>query len=126
MATYLAGTDATVTIDGTPMAVTDGNYECTVATDEVTNLNSGGFFSSVNTVKKATASLTCVYDGDAPPDFDEGDTVAIVLAIPSGPGISGNFNVIKMAWPSISPSAAVKYSFDLESNGSYVKTGGAP
>jgi hypothetical protein len=126
MATYLAGTGATVTVNGTAMAVEDGNYEATAAEDEVTNLNTGGYYDAVTTIKKCTASLTCIYDGDEPPDFDEGDSVAIVIAIPSGPGVSGNFNVTKMAWPSISPAAAVKYNFDLSSRGAYTKTGGAP
>jgi hypothetical protein len=126
MATYLAGTGATATVDGTPMAVEDGSYELTAAEDEVTNLNSGGFYDAVTTIKKCTASLTCIYDGDSPPDFDEGDSIALVIAVPGGPGISGNFNVTKMAWPSISPSAAVKYNFDVSSRGPYIKTGGAP
>lgn len=126
MATYVAGKDSTATVNGTAMAVEKASYECTVGTDEVTNLNTGGFYASVNTVKKATASVACIYDGDEPPDFDEGDTIALVLAVPSGPGLSGDFNVTKMSYPVVDPKAAVKYSFDVESNGPYIKTGGAP
>lgn len=123
MATYMAGMGSTATIDGTPMAVEEGSYELGVGVDEVSNLNTGGYYASVTTLKKATASLKCVYDGDSPPDFEEGDTVALVLAVPGGPGLSGDFNVTKMAWPSIGPKAAVRYTFDLESNGPYAKTG---
>lgn len=126
MATYLAGKDATVTINTVAMAVEDGSYDTTSATDEVTNLNTAGFYSSVNTIKKATGNLKCIYDGDAPPDFDEGDTITMAIVIPSGPGLSGSFKVTKMSYPTVKPDAAVKYSFDFESNGTYTKTGGAP
>jgi hypothetical protein len=123
MATYLNGTNSTVTIDGTPMAVEDGNWEGSVGMDEVSNLLTGGFYSSVMTLKKATGSLTCVYDGDSPPDFEEGDTIALAIAVTGGPGFSGNVNITKMSWPKIGVKAAVRYSFDWESNGPYVKTG---
>lgn len=125
MATYLAGKQATCTIDGATMAVEDGSYDTTCDGDEVTNLNSGGFYEDVPTLKKATCSLKCVYDGDSPPDFDEGDVVALVIAVPNGPGLSGNFRITKMAYPVVNPKAAVKYSFEANSNGAYTKTGGA-
>lgn len=126
MATYLAGKNATATVNTVAMAVEDGSYETTAGVDEVTNLNSGGFYEDVSTTKKATCSLKCIYDGDSPPDFDEGETITLAIAIPSGPGISGTFRVTKMAYPTINPAAAVKYNFDATSNGAYVKSGGAP
>lgn len=125
MATYLAGKNATVTVDGVAMAVEDGSYNLTIGVDEVTNLNSGGFYEDVPTIKKGTFDLKCVYDGDEPPDFDEGDTVALVIAIPSGPGVSGNARITEMNYPSIKPSAAVKYDFKGTFQAAYVKSGGS-
>jgi hypothetical protein len=125
MATYLAGKKATATIDGTVMAVEDGSYNTTAGADEVTNLNSGGFYEDVPTIKRATCSLKCIYDGDSPPDFDEGDIVALAISVPNGPGLSGNFRITQMTYPVVNPKAAVKYSFEASSNGAYVKTGGA-
>jgi hypothetical protein len=137
MATYLAGKKATCTINGVAMAVEDGSYEASAGVDEVTNLNSGGFYEDIPTIKRATCSIRCVYDGDDPPDFDEGDLVALVIdvpavaadagppvveAVPRGPGISGNFRITRMSYPIVNPKAAVKYSFDANSNGAYVKT----
>ncbi len=138
MATYLQGQKATCTINGTPMAVEEGSYETTSGVDEVTNLLSGGFYEDLSTIKRATCSIRCVYDGDSPPDFDEGDLVALaidvpaiaadpeadppVLARPRGPGITGNFRITRMAYPIVNPKAAVKYNFDASSNGAYVKT----
>jgi hypothetical protein len=138
MATYLQGLKATCTINGEPMAVEEGSYETTSAVDEVTNLNSAGFYEDVPTIRRATCSIRCVYDGDSPPDFDEGDLVELeidipaiaadpeadppVLARPRGPGISGNFRITRMSYPIVNPKAAVKYSFDASSNGAYVKT----
>lgn len=125
MATYLAGKKATATINGTAMAVEDGSFNTTAAVDEVTNLNSGGFYEDVTTIKRATCSLRCVYDGDSPPDFDEGDIVVLSIAVPNGPGLSGNFRITQMTYPVVDPKAAVKYAFEASSNGAYVKTGGA-
>ena len=124
MATYLAGKKATATINGTAMAVEDGSYNTTAGVDEVTNLSSGGFYEDVTTIKRATCSLKCVYDGDSPPDFDEGDVVELAIAVPGGPGLSGNFRITQMTYPVVNPKAAVKYSFEGSSNGAYVKTGG--
>ncbi len=124
MATYLAGKKATATINGTTMAVEDGSYNTAAGVDEVTNLHSGGFYEDVTTIKRATCSLRCVYDGDSPPDFDEGDVVALAIGVPNGPGLSGNFRITHMTYPVVNPKAAVKYSFEASSNGAYVKTGG--
>jgi hypothetical protein len=124
MAIYLAGKKATVTINGAAMAVEEGSYNTTSGVDEVTNLNSGGFYEDVSTIKRATCSLRCVYDGDLPPDFDEGDVVTLAIAVPNGPGLSGNFRITQMAYPVVNPKAAVKYSFEATSNGAYIKTGG--
>lgn len=125
MPNYLAGKDYTCTVNGTPMAVEDGNYKCAVGEDEVTNLLDSGFYRSIGTTKKATCSLKCLYDGDSPPDFDEDDVIALVIAHPSGPGITGNFRVTNMEYPSITVDAAVRYNFDASSQGAYIKSGGA-
>lgn len=138
MAEYLAGKGAICTINGTPMAVEEGSYTATSSVDEVTNLQSGGFYEDVATIKRATCSIRCVYDGDEPPDFDEGDVVALSItqpavaadpladppieARPAGPGISGNFRITQMTYPYVNPKVAVKYSFEASSNGAYVKT----
>jgi hypothetical protein len=122
MAIYLAGKNATVTIDGTTMAVEDGSYSTNAGVDEVTNLNSGGFYHDVDTIKMSTVSLRCVYDGDSPPNFDEGDVVALSIAVPNGPGVSGNYRITRMDWPVVNVRAAVKYNFDATSQGVYNKT----
>jgi hypothetical protein len=122
MATYLAGKSATCTINEIPMAVEEGSYNTTTSVDEVTNLNSGGFYEDIPTIKRATCSIRCVYDGEEPPDFDEGDIVELDIAVPNGPGLSGNFRITSMAYPIVNPKAAVKYSFEASSNGAYVKT----
>lgn len=122
MATYLAGKKAVATINGTGMAVESGSYNTTAGVDEVTNLNSGGFYEDVTTIKRATCSLQCIYDGDSPPDFDEGDIIALAITVPNGPGLSGNFRVTQMTYPVVNPKAAVKYNFEASSNGAYIKT----
>lgn len=136
MATYLAGKKYTVTIDGAEMAVQSGTYTTTTGVDETTNLTGDGYYEDIDTIKRATVSLQCVYDGDEPPDFDEGDIVALSInlpgvpavtgppaidAIPGGPALSGNFRITSMRYPSVSPNAAVKYDFDANSQRAYVK-----
>lgn len=125
------------------MAVEEGSYETNMGVDEVTNLLSNGFYEDIPTIKRATCSIRCVYNGDDPPDFDEGDMVALVIDVPEivadplaeppvigrprGPGITGQFRVTRMAYPIVNPKAAVRYNFDAHSNGAYVKTiGEAP
>ena len=142
MATYLSGQKATCTINGKTMAVEEGSYETTSGVDEVTNLLSGGFYEDIPTIKRATCSIRCVYNGDDPPDFDEGDVVALAIDVPAivadpeadppvearprGPGITGNFRITRMAYPIVNPKAAVRYNFDGSSNGAYVKTQAPP
>jgi hypothetical protein len=135
MATYLSGQKATCTINGKTMAVEEGSYETTSGVDEVTNLLSGGFYEDIATIKRATCSIRCVYNGDDPPDFDEGDLVDLEIDVPAevgppakprGPGISGVFRVTRMAYPLVNPKAAVRYNFDASSNGAYVKTQAPP
>lgn len=135
--TYLGGRRYTVTLnESVPLDVEDGSYTTTSGVDEVTNLNSGGFYEDVPTIKRATASLRCVYNGDEPPDFDEGDIIAIVIsapgsaavtgppaipAIPPAPMLSGNFRVVSMTYPIVTPKAAIRYTLELSSNGAYEK-----
>lgn len=133
---HLAGKKAVVVIDGVAMAVEDGSYNTSTGVDEVTNLLSEGFYEDVDTIKRATVSLRCVYDGNSPPDFDEGDIIALQITVPSitgppavpgGPAISGNFRVTSMTYPVVNPKGSVRYSFEANSNGAYVKaTGTAP
>jgi hypothetical protein len=120
---YLAGKNATVTINDVPMAVEDGSYQTNGDVDEVTNLLSGGYYEDVGTIRRATVSLRCVYDGASPPTFNEHDLVAMVLSVPNGPRLAGNFRITRMDYPVVNPKAAVKYSFDANSQGVYTKSG---
>lgn len=135
--TYLGGRRYIVTVDDSePMDIEDGSYTTGTSVDEVTNLNSEGFYEDVPTIKRATASLRCVFNGDEPPDFEEGDIVAIVIsapgaaavtgppaipAIPPAPMLSGNFRVVSMTYPVVTPKAAIRYTMELSSNGAYVR-----
>ena len=134
--THLQGKKAVVTIDGTPMAVEDGSYTTSTGVDEVTNLLSEGYYEDLDTIKRATISLRCVYDGESPPDFDEGDMVALTIAVPGqaavvgppaipevpgGPALGGNFRITTMTYPTVNPKGSVRYSFEASSNGVYTK-----
>jgi hypothetical protein len=127
---HLQGKKAVCSIDGTPMAVEDGSYTTTTGVDEVTNLLSEGYYEDLDTIKRATCSLRCVYDGNSPPDFDEGDIVALSItvpgatgppAVPGGPALGGNFRITSMTYPIVNPKGSVRYSFEASSNGVYTK-----
>ena len=78
MPTYLAGKNATVTIDGVSMKVEAGTINRNVETDPVTNNFSGGFYEDVDTIRLARVSgMRCVYDADDPPTIDDGDLVTV-------------------------------------------------
>src|SRR5215207_2568373 len=87
--THLANKRAVATVNAEPMAVEDGSYNTTTGVDETTNLLSGGYGEDVATIKRATATLRLVYDGDAPPDFDEGDIITLSIAIPGTAAVTG-------------------------------------
>lgn len=127
MANFVACIGGSITLNGATMAVTGGGFNCEADEDAVTNLAGGGYYESVSTVKKATANINCVYDGDAPPEFQEGDVVALVLTAPTGVGISGNFRVNSMNFPILDVQKAVLYSLALTSQRQYTRTfGGTP
>lgn len=134
--THLANKRAVASVNTEPMTVEDGSYTATAGVDETTNLLSGGYYEDVPTIKRATATLRLVYDGDNPPDFDEGDIITLsislpgtpaivgppaVPAIPGGPMLAGEFRVNTMTYPVVNPRGAVKYSFDCTSQGPYTK-----
>lgn len=121
MPTYLAGKNATVTIDGVSMKVEAGAINRDVQTDEVTNNFSGGFYEDVDTVRTATVQgMRCVYDADDPPTIDDGDLVEVSITIPSGPSLTGTFRVGSMNVSLNEVKAAVRFTFDLRSQGPYV------
>jgi hypothetical protein len=128
MATYLAGKNSTLLLDGVQLKVEAGVLNLTIGVDEVTNNFSGGYYEDVDTIKKATVSgMRCVYDGDAPPTFEAGDLKPCVLSIPGGPSLTGTFRVGSMAIPLMDVKAAIHYSFDLTSQSTYTwDWGGSP
>ena len=124
---YLAGKNAVVTINASdPQAVEDGDYSGSSGTDEVTNLTSGGFRETVNTIKSLTGSLMIVYKSESPPDFEEGDSVDMSITVPGGPGLTGAMRITQMRYSTPSVGRAVRIGVDFESNGAYTKTNGTP
>jgi hypothetical protein len=126
MPTYITGGDGNsyCTIDGDGnFSVEEANWDATCGMDEVSNIQTGGFYASVKTLKKGTGSMKIVYDGDLPPSFEEGDTIAVTMGVTGGPGFTGNVNITKMAWPTFTPKSAIRFNLDWESNGPYTKTG---
>jgi hypothetical protein len=120
--TYLAGKDAVAHFIE-DMAVLDGSYDTEVDFDELTNLKSGGFHSGIPTVKKWSGSLDAVYEGDSPPEFDEGTFIpAASITIPGGPGVSGDVWITKVSYKGVTPKAGVRYTFTFVSEGPYAKT----
>lgn len=125
MASYKAGKNSVVTINGTIRGIQDGSYDTGVAKDDMTNTIEGGFGRDIGTVKRANAMMTIVYDSDSPLDFDEGDEVVMSIVNPGCPGLSGTFLVDKMTNASIAPTKGVKIGVTMSSQGPYTKTGGA-
>jgi hypothetical protein len=120
MPTYLAGKNSSLLLDAVSLKVEAGTLNLTIATDEVTNNFSGGYYEDVATIKRATVTgMRCVYDGDDPPNFEDGDLKPIVLSIPNGPRLAGTFRVGSLSIPLVDVRSAVHYSFDLSSQGPY-------
>jgi hypothetical protein len=134
--THLANKFAVASVNTEPMAVEDGSYTTTVGVDETTNLLTNGFYEDEATIKRATGTLRLVYDGDNPPEFDEGDIIVLSIsqpgraeitgpplipARPGGPMLACNARVTSMTYPVVNPRGATKYSFDWSSQGEYTK-----
>jgi hypothetical protein len=122
---YLAGKNATMTLNGVTMAVESGTVNKNIGTDEVTNVLSGGYYEDVATIKQCRVTgMRVVYRGVAPPDFEEGDLVAVSITIPNGPSLTWTFRVGSMDIPMVDVKAAVHMGFDLTSQGVYTWTWG--
>lgn len=121
---YLAGKNATCTIDGIAYDVEDGTINHSMMTDEVTNNLSGGRYADVATIEKATVSgLRIVYNVTKKPTFKAGDLVAVDIAIPNGPSLTGpEFRVGSMSSPVLSVRSAVRMTFDLTSQNDFTYT----
>jgi hypothetical protein len=123
MPTYLAGKNSKLILDAVFLKVEAGTLNLTIATDEVTNNFSGGYYEDVATIKRATITgMRCVYDGDDPPNFEDGDLKSMELYIPNGPRLTGTFRVGSLSVPLVDVRAAVHFGFDLSSQGIYVWT----
>lgn len=125
MATYKAGKNTTITINGTTRGFTEGSYTAATETDEMTNTEEGGFGRDIGTTKRSTINGKIAYNADAPLDFDEDDEVAVVVSNPGSPGVSGTYLVVSMDYPHLSPKVGLKVGVQLRSQGTYTKTGGA-
>jgi len=121
MATYKVGKNATVVVNSLTSEVEDGNYTTETDKDETTNLTSAGFYSQIATIKKASGSLSLVYNSDNAPNYNEGDTVTLTIS-GSGPGFTGSVFIDKMNYKNVSIRGATKVSFDWTSNGAYTKS----
>jgi hypothetical protein len=128
MATYLGARNNVTTIDGVVMKAEAGTLNLNISTDEVTNSASGGYYEDVPTIKQAKITGgRFVYDGDDPPNFQEGDLVDLSVTIAGGPTLTGEFRVGSISIPMLDVKAAVHYGFDLTSQGVYTWTwGGSP
>lgn len=124
MATYKAGKNTTITINGTVRGFTDGSYTTATESDEMTNTAEGAYGRDIGTTKRATINGTIAYDADTPLDFDEDDEVEVVVTNPGSPGISGTFLVMSMTFPHMSPKSGLKVPIQMRSQGVYTKTGG--
>jgi len=121
MATYLAGRDATCTIDTISYEVEDGTINDGFQVDEVTNNFSGGYYEDVTTIRTATVTgMRIVYNVEKQPDFQTGDLVDVAIAIPDGPSLTGTMRVGNIAVPLLNVRSAVRMTFDLRSQGTYI------
>ena len=118
---YLHGVNATLTIDGTALAVTDGSYTVDTDTDDMSNNQSGGWEEDVPGFNKANGSVQAIYKGSTPPPLKSGQLHNLVISIPGGPGISGAVRV-KNVKKNLTVKGGVKYSFDWKNFGVMTET----
>lgn len=119
--TYLAGLNATLTWNGTALAITDGSYTRDTDVDDMSNNQSGGWEEDVPCFNKASGTVQAVYKGATPPNMTSGVLGTLAISIPGGPGISGTVrpkNVKKM----LLAKGGVKYSFDWKNQGAMTET----
>ncbi len=120
---YLASKNATVTVNGTAYSVMDGSLKEDMDGEEVTNIQSGGYFEEVLTIKKMVFSgIKVVYDSNNVPSWGLGSVVTLALSIPGGTSFSGSVNVKSIDRKLITVRGAYTFTFDGNSNGPYTLT----
>jgi hypothetical protein len=120
---YASGNGIVVMVHGEPIAVQDVSYAGVATRDEITNLVERGYSAVVRTTKRTTATVIAVYDSNNPPTFQEGDTIPMVISVPNGPGVTGDFYVMSMTWPKLVTTNPILFTFEVESTGKYINSG---
>lgn len=120
---YLSWAELAVLVDGVLLAADEAACEFTSAGASVTNLLERGFAASASTIRRAVVRATCLYNAESRPAFGEGDVVELIVAVPGGPGVTGQFRVMTFTYPLLKPGSPIKYTFTAESVGRYIKTG---
>ena len=121
---YLGETGATISLGTVACAVIDGKYTVEVQVDEMTNNTSAGWYEDVQTIKKANGDMTLAFKTGSPPGFIEGNVYALVISIPSGPGISGNARLVSRDFPGVDPKKGVKLGVKWTSQGAMAVSNG--
>jgi hypothetical protein len=119
---YLGMTGASVTLDGTTLAVIDGSYTIEAMSDEMTNTTSAGWFEDVNTINKVTGDMTLAYKTANLPTYVEGSVYTLISSVTSGPYLSGNVRLNKVKYPGVSPKQGVKLEVSWTNQGPMTRT----
>lgn len=76
---YIVGKCVAVLVGGSQLYAKSGNTERKVNVVRTTNSRDQGYQSLKAGIKSATASITCVYNGDSPPTLTEGTEVTLIV-----------------------------------------------
>lgn len=120
--TYLAGLNATATINGTAYAIEDGSFSVEIDTEEMTNNQSGGWYEDVGTIQKANGTLKLIYKSGTPPAFANGGIYPFAIAIPNGMSIAGNARLKKRS-NRLTVKGGVKFDLEWHSQGAMTLSG---
>ena len=99
--------------------VTEFNYDLTVESLEATNMDGGGFFDSVEGIKKCTGSFNAISSTQVPA---EGTVVDLVLAKGVTPGqrkITGDALITSVSNAIPVQGSTIAYSATFEYRGSF-------
>lgn len=119
---YINLTAATITIGTSPntasLTVNAGGLTHTVNTDDMTSNTSGGWEEDVQTTQKMEGDVTVLYvSGAWPAALTAGAIFPTVIAVPSGPTISGNFRFNDVNRPVLDPTKGLKISMKMKNQG---------
>lgn len=128
---YIAGKNGKVTVAGTELSITKWEVEDKTEKVDRTNSQTGGYKKSASSVKSATGTISCHWDGAANPMDSPGIYAGAEVAIKcylsgtSGPHYDFPTALVESSKMSVEIEGGVDIEFSFDANGTFTRPAGS-